>query len=115
MRQKNPQQSHCLDSTVDGQSWPHSTPQRLTDEGGEGPMNSIRSQDPAASDKTCDASSFSQAIKRRPPFRGLEVGLNLSWPNRTEHCSFAIAKDEDGIGVPMEEVHEGMRYKRLVM
>jgi hypothetical protein len=49
--------------------------------------------------------------EEKTAFIGLKWACISSWPDGTGHCSFAVAKDEDGMGVPMEEVHEGTRYK----
>ena len=53
-----------------------------------------------------------RSIPREDCLYGFEVGLHILMARRVlGHCSFAVAKDEDSMGVPMEEVHEGMRYK----
>lgn len=49
--------------------------------------------------------------EEKAAFMGLKWACISSWPDGAGHCSFAVAKDEDGMGVPMEEVHEGIRYK----
>jgi hypothetical protein len=40
---------------------------------------------------------------------GLKWACIFLWLDRTRHYSFVVAKDEDCMGVSMEEMHEGMR------
>jgi hypothetical protein len=40
---------------------------------------------------------------------GLKWACIFLWLDRTRHCSFVVAKDEDCMGVSMEEMHEGMK------
>jgi hypothetical protein len=49
--------------------------------------------------------------EEKTAFMGLKRACIFSWPDGIGHCSFAVTVDEDGMGVPMEEVHEGIRCK----
>jgi len=49
--------------------------------------------------------------EEKTAFMGLKRACISSWPDGIGHCSFAVNVDEDGMGVPMEEVHEDIRWK----
>jgi hypothetical protein len=49
--------------------------------------------------------------EERTAFMGLKWACISSWPDGTGHCSFAVASDEDVMGVLMEDLQEGIRHR----